>query len=141
MSDTGSMTWEPLQHVGEIKLGARLGSAESRYELIRVPAEERDSVGWIVYRNPNDTLRVYLENGVVASVACYESFEFAGRNLIGMSVDEALGMLGYAPSTSNDIVDMPDGPQHVYDLDSLEVQLWAKDGRVVTVFCGPLCDE
>ncbi|MCK5805620.1 MAG: hypothetical protein KAI66_22500 [Lentisphaeria bacterium] len=141
MKSKCNLIWEPMRRLGEIEFGAPLGEATSTYHLARLPEEERDTVGWEVYGDRDETLRVYLEDGKVTSVACYRSCILNGKDLIGMEVIEACAWMGYDPVGPDDVVEMPDGPQDVYEFVPLEAQIWAKEGCVVTVFCDPPGDD
>ena len=137
MNHNDGLIWEPLKRVGAIEFGKPLGSAASAYELTRRPAEEGDKTGWLTYGNPTDTIRVYTEHGRVTAVSCHENCMFNGTNLIGMTIGAALALLRCRLiKPDDDVIEMPDGRQRTYSLDTLEAMLWVKRARVVSVSLG-----
>ena len=137
MNNYDNLVWEPLKRVGIIKFGKPLGAAVSTYNLTRRPDEEGDKTGWQAFGNPSDTIRVYTNHGRVCSVACYDNCIFNGTNLIGMTIGAALALLRCRLiKPDDDVIEMPDGRQRTYSLDTLEAMLWVKRARVVSVSLG-----
>ncbi len=128
--------WIPLQRVGVFLFGAEIDSFRNECKLEPVQEEYSDSVGWEVYGIFGEDVRIFVENEVVVQLACYESIKYDGVELIGLSIDSLIDVLGFEP-TGKDSVEIEGETQVVYEFDDLEAQFWTSRGRVTTVFCGP----
>ena len=133
----GIMTydWMPLVRVGMFEFGKPVQEYVDRHVLEMLPCEE-DGTNWETYIVPGDSLRVHVENSRVISIACYDECILRGINLIGLDFAEAKRHIGSEPSDPVNTIYIDEEPQEVFEFDDVEAQLWVKDGKVVTVFCG-----
>ena len=132
--------WVPLIRLGLFEFGTPIRDYIDKLPLTLL-ADPDDETGWDTYAVPGDSLRVHVDEGQITSIACYDNCILKGKNLIGLDFDEAKQHLGADPSEEPDTIYIDEEPQQVFEFDYVEAQLWVKDGRVVTVFCGPSCDE
>lgn len=135
------LEWIPLQRLGDFKFGESIEPYIEPYGLYSIPDEYENSVGWDVYGMENIGIRIYTENGVITSIACYEECLYEGKNLIGMELVDVVSVIKVNPSADVDIIEIDNEPQEVYEFDDIEAQVWVKNGKVVTIFCGPRCEE
>ena len=132
-----SHNWIPLRRVGCFEFGSGIADCIGTHHLVEIPEEYNETVGWKVYRSPgDDNIRIFSENGEVVSVACYDECLYQGVNLIGLSLEEFVQVVGSQPLAQPDTILVDDGPQKVFEFDDVEAQVWVKDEKVVTVFCG-----
>ena len=55
-----------------------------------------------------------------------------------MRIADLLSLMDYPPGLKeDDIVETADGPEKVYELESVGAQVWVRGGQVVTVVCIP----
>ena|GEM_PF-676115 len=130
------MIVEPLQGIGSFPLGGAIEPLINKLGLIELPEESKDATGWIAYTMPGQDIRIYSEDDKIVSVACYEDCWYKGRNLIGSAFQDVVRLLG--PATLSDepnVVEIDDEEQVVYEIENANVQLWVRDGIVVTVIC------
>ena len=133
--------WIPREKLGDFEFGTPIEKYIKKYNLETLPEEYDNKVGWDVYSLPNTNVRIFVENGSIISIACYEECWYQGTNLIGLNIEEASRLIGSNPSDDVDLIYIDNEPQQVFEFEDLEAQFWVKDGKVVTIFCGPLCDE
>lgn len=138
---TEDYIWVPLSRLGCIRFGRPLGDAINRYRLTPIHDEEDDATDWVGYEDADDALRVYLENEIVISVHCEAHCVYSGKNLIGMPLEAALALLECPDCPCSDTIEIEGTLQGVYEVEPLSAQLWEKDGRIVTVCCGPEIEE
>ncbi|WP_089724377.1 hypothetical protein [Candidatus Thiosymbion oneisti] len=132
------MILEPLRGVGPFLFGEVIEPLINKLGLIELPEEYDDEVGWITYTIPEQDICIYSEDGKIVSVACYEDCWYKGRNLIGLAFQDVVQLL--APTNlpnEPDAIEIDDEEQMVYDIEieSADVQLWVRDGVVVTAIC------
>jgi hypothetical protein len=132
--------WEPCRRVGVFEFGADLSNYRDEYELELVPEEYSESVGWEVYRPQKDDVRVYVENNSIVQIGCFESLLLEGLELIGLPIQKVKQILGMEPD-ENDILEVMDELEQVYEFEQVEAQFWTKDDRVVAIFCGRTEEE
>ncbi|MCB2263519.1 MAG: hypothetical protein LGR52_11405 [Candidatus Thiosymbion ectosymbiont of Robbea hypermnestra] len=130
------MIFEPLQGVGPFPFGEAIEPLINKLGLIEVPEENVDATGWITYRMPGQDIRIHSEDGKIISIACYEDCWYKGKNLIGLTLQDIVRLLG--PTTLSDepnVIEIDDDEEVVYEIESIDVQLWVRNGIVVTVIC------
>ncbi|WP_089725566.1 hypothetical protein [Candidatus Thiosymbion oneisti] len=132
------MIFEPLQGVGPFRFGEMIEPLVDKLGLIGVPEGDDDVTGWIGYTMLGQDIRIYSEDGKIVSIACYEDCWYKGRNLIGSTLQDVVWLLGPANlSNEPNVIEIDDAEEVVYEIESVEVQLWIRDGVIVTVFCSP----
>ncbi len=134
------LTWIPLKCVGPFNFGDQIDEYRNNFFLKLIPEEYNEKVDWDVYGITNDEIRIYVENGKIEAVSCEADWFYNGKNMIGMRIKDVLNLLRMEPDTV-ETEELVEGPQEVYDFGDLGLQLWVKNGVVVTAICSGLCDE
>lgn len=134
------MNWVPRRKIGAFEFGADISVYCDEHSLELVPEEYSESVNWEVYRPKAGNFRLYVEEGRIAQMACFESLLLNNVELLGLSIREVQQILGTEPNHDGTI-EVIDEIEQVYEFDEVEAQFWVKDDRVVAVFCGPSQEE
>ena len=135
-----NLEWVPLERIGPFIFGSMIDKYCEKYELNLSPEEYNEKVGWEVYKGGDD-IRIYLEMGRIESVSCSATFNYQGINIIGKPVDKAIDLINRKPDNI-EIEELFEGPQEVYNFDPVGLQVWVKNGLVVTVICsGPYGED
>jgi hypothetical protein len=128
--------WNPLISVGPFRFGAPAQPMIQQYnlELVELPGEVID---WYTYEIPCLESRVCVRDFVIDTVGCYDSLIYKGRNLLGISTDEAKAILG-----DDWIVDDEEiGGQTLIMYENLNLFLWVRDDTIVGATCGALIED
>ena len=133
--------WVPLKKIGAFEFGAPIKDYLKIYDLIELPDEYDEKEVWTVYTISDFDVRIFAEEGNIVSVSCYEEFIYKGKNLIGLNLREVIDLIGVQPNKKVDIIYIDNEQKRVYELEDVSAQLWVKDGKVVTIFCGPAYDD
>ena len=132
MNISSNRYWKPRCAVGSINFGADEESLMST-SLKRIHDEEGDLTGWNVYGDET-RFRVYCENKSIISISVHDQLLFKGVNLIAMTLDELKNELN-SEGTDGENVEMPDGPQQVWQFEEYGLQIWTSNGIVITAIC------
>lgn len=124
--------WIPKKRIGPFVFGKSIDKYIREYELTIVPEEYNRKVDWAVYKTIDDN-RIYVEDKKIISVSCSSTCEYKGCELIGKPIDEILRHINCQPD-SVEKAELSEGVQEIYELDQMGLQLWVKDGLVITVF-------
>lgn len=90
--------------------------------------------GWRTFQK-NDEVEVYVAEGAVVCVTCFQNCSLDGVGLIGMTPSDLLVLLG-SPDEIGEVVWVSDELQQVpYEYFALGLQVWFESGKVVSVFC------
>ena len=129
--------WVPLHSVGSFLLGDNINNYLDKFNLQLVDIED-DVVDWVSYELLESDVVVHTEQSKIISIACYKHFFYKRINLIGLTLGEITKIIKKHPDKVDKITVCNDEPpQLVYEFNSLELQLWFKDGLLVTAFCFP----
>ena len=81
-----------------------------------------------------EKLKKDLEAGIIVCIGADDHFFYKGRNLIGLSLSNAVKVIGenYDSSESQEVLE---DEQIIYRFDSLSLDIWTEDNKVVTVQC------
>lgn len=122
--------WIPLVSIGPIKFGQDPKLLIQRYSLIICDADEEE----IAYEFPDETTRVYVVDGKVDSVGCYDQFYYKGNIMVGMHLSEVLNILG-----PPDEIDKFYGDSRPLEYDNYGLQLWITANNTVhsAIVSGP----
>lgn len=97
----------------------------------------KDESGYEGYSFHDPETSIFVEGGIIVSVASYKECIYRERNMIGMSLRELLKLIKIQFNGEVDIIDFEEDnvPQYVYDFETLGLQIWIKGakGKVVTV--------
>ena len=126
--------WIPLVRVGPLSFGASVEGflTAGTLKTVSLPS---DKTGWETFAFHGDEFRVHVEDGKIASVACYSECTLGTVNLIGESFSAVAKRLGGEPPESSDLLEVAGGEQKVYEFDSFGAQVWVLNQRVVTIIC------
>lgn len=142
MKKIKQMNWIPLKKIGPFIFETQIDDYIKKYQLTLIPEERDETVKWDVYKVSDIDMRIYTEEGMITSVALYDNCFYKGHNLIGMSFHDVMEVLSLPiPSAPSDIIEVDEEDEFIYELDSLEAQIWVRRKKVVTVYCGPLIIE
>ena len=83
---------------------------------------------WGDYESISEEVRLTTCNGVVTGIACDREFVFEGKNLIGLSEEQARQVLGSRTGTTSDA-----GLGHFVDFEDIGIELLIQDGLVTIV--------
>ncbi|UMY65276.1 MULTISPECIES: hypothetical protein [unclassified Flavobacterium] len=120
----------PFEQVGEFKLGTPINDYLKSFSFT---FSEKDTITeWETYELQEEGLELYVENGLIVSICCRDECIYKGRNMIGMGIDEFLSAFSVHSSSSNKIHLDDDESQFVYDIDEMGLQVWSRNGRIVT---------
>ena len=86
-------SWVPGKSVGPFSLRERADTIIRDFVLVRFSADDPTD-DWDTYEVPGYESRVFVENGVIASVLCCDSLLYDGSDLIGLTLVEATSVLG-----------------------------------------------
>jgi len=132
-----SNIWKPTESVGSIIFGSREEDL-STHELRRIHEEEITSVNWSVYGSKCNSIRVYCEDGVVASIAAYKCLYFNSVNLIGSALEKVKALFPEDHFSEETAFELSGRLQTPWSCDALGVTLWVNTKNFV-VSCS--CDD
>lgn len=130
------MELTPGQRIGLFAFDEPIPEAV-RSEVRLVASEDLGELAWQEYEytsRDGTPYVVFVEEGVVSHVDCHRRCSVNGRNLVGLSFKEAQKLVAEI-GRAEGVEEMSEGPQSVYSLDSSGLQLWVRDGVIVTVQC------
>ena len=93
--------------------------------------------GYDYYSIIEPQLSITCENGNITAIMCHKCCYINNRNLIGLSLSQCKKILNAEPD-SYDFIQVgydDEKPQTVYDFDSLGLQIWVANQKVVSVSC------
>lgn len=141
MIDAIDCAWEPRKCVGPLVFGEPIPGHLLGGVLNEIDLEEAEGgIPWQTFSTADDAVDVHVDDDKVITVACYRECRLGDVDLIGLPFDEAVAAIGSGPDAGPEAIEIADGVQHVYEFDSVEAQLWVRDGTVVTVFCSQSLD-
>lgn len=131
------LNWVPFKQVGPFVFNTKVVDYIVKYKLVLVPDEYNDEVDWSVYSIPDNDMRIFSEKGLITSIALYEECIYNGENIIGVNFKKAVKILSLPsfPEVS-DVIEIDNENEKIYEIESLESQIWVRNGIVVTVYCG-----
>ena len=125
----------PFDRVGDFELNAPIARYSSKFEFEF--SNDEYNTGWVAYQLSSLGITLYVDKllEIIVSLSCWKECIYKGRNIIGMSVDE------FILHTDTDHLEEPDSldfendniPQLVYEFEDLGLQVWTKNGIIVTV--------
>lgn len=129
------LNWIPLKSVGPYILGGKLTkNQKKRCEYLGLT----DITNRYNYDILDKKMSIYLEDKKIDYIHCYQELYYKGKNIIGLSLEEVVELIGIKPTSDGEIM-IDDDPQVTYDIDKLELQLWVriKDNIVVSASVSP----
>lgn len=105
--------------------------------LKKIDAESDEN--WITY-SPigDDDVRIYSKNNIIVSVGVYRQCNLNGKNIFGISKNEA-AVIFENYEIQPDVQDILDDVQDIFRIDELGLLIWFKDDCSVAIqFGSPL---
>lgn len=132
----------PHISVGRFKFGEKISKYISDIDYNFTKGE--DDWDWHQYELVNPQMNIYVDEDKIVSIACRKKCMLFGSNIIGMSMSDLINVTNAYPDLDQtDTVFTEsenrklDNPQIVYEFDNFGMQVWVKNGVIVTVFCSP----
>lgn len=136
MNNINDLDFVPFKSIGFFQLGGNI----SQYKdlLFNWEFEPVDKYGKEYYKSSDDNLMIAVRNHIIESIFCYKEICYNSINLIGLSIQEFKELLNVEPIGEVDKYDFEDDnqPQFVYEFDSIGLQVWEKNGVIVTIIAG-----
>lgn len=135
------ITLIPFKSLGPFHFDSMYADYESKYEFEYVPADEEDE--WDTYMCEEPAMEIYVDEGVVVAASCWESCIYMGKELIGMEIPafEKFAGCKFDHKEKVDLGAEEGGIHTIYEFDDLGLQLWVREGEIVSVFAGPSLEE
>ncbi len=133
------LNWIPLKAVGPFKFGSSKKEYK-QFHLKEISEEYNEKVNWQVYEIPNYDIRIYFEDDLITSIACYREIYFKDINLIGKTFSKLKNIIDSEP-LEHSTLEMSSGLQDIYEFDELALQVWVEKNKVVTIFCSSEYEE
>lgn len=125
----------PFKSVGPFQLETPIAEYTKKYRFDISPADDVEE--WDTYLCQDPDIELYVEDGIVAAISCWEDCMYMGQNVIGMSIPEFEKFSG-TKHDSVDNLDLGEGEIYdVYEFDTLGLQAWVSFDTIVNVICGP----
>lgn len=131
----------PFESVGDFKINSKIDDYFNSHEFEVFPKDgEYDSEKFNI---DNPSISLFVEDGVIESICCDEECLYKGRNLIGMSIEELISHTGEKYYGEIDEADFEEDniPQYIYEFEDIGLQVWTKNGIVVTVIASTACED
>ena len=125
----------PLISLGDIHLGDRISNYLDKYDFKFKLNQAVGDEKYDEYFLKDGNITIYVQDGVVESINCYEECLYKGRNLIGMTIEEFISHTGFEHEEFINELDFEEDniPQYVYDFDKEGLQVWVKNEKIVTI--------
>ena len=83
----------------------------------------------------NPLISLWVDDGIIESIRCQDECWLDGKNIMGMLMEEFAAFFEQEPDgPAQELNFEEDGiPQYVYDYNAPDLQVWVKQGRIVTV--------
>ena len=138
MAESHRWEWVPLVSIGGILFNEPLpeGLGTLKLELFSDPDLDLGD-GIDLFNEVDGRSKIEVEDGRVESVYCYNNFYFKGRNLMGLSAEEVMEIIG-----GNWVRDEEEDDDRVFDEEDLEITISEEDGAVWSIVVhGPYDEE
>lgn len=133
---TKSPAITPFESVGNFGFGENI--IQYQKILSDWEFEPADKFGKAYYKSPDDNLMLAVRNQKIESIFCYRWVYYQGVNLMGLTVQAFENLLNAKPVGKIEQYDFEhDGfPQYVYEFESVGLQIWEKQGKIITIIAG-----
>ena len=129
----------PLSSVGHFKFGNHIHYYASLLKDFKCSAP--DEFGYVHYEAPDESFFITVKDNRIDSIFCYKELWFKDVNLIGMSIEEFQKITESSFIEEVDELHVEDDniPQLVYQFEELGLQVWEKNGVIVTIVADSGC--
>lgn len=126
----------PNLSVGNIIIGDNIDNYLSKYNFdIEICAKD-DVTNWDEYIIANKGIILYVENGVIVTIAVEKEIIYNGKNLIGQSLSSFEEIVkSHYDGEDSVYLGEEEVPHKVYEYYSLGLQVWVKDSIVDCIYC------
>lgn len=127
-------TWKPNVRVGSFKFGATDIDTSLDNEYYFEPCD--NATGWDTHFFPTWGVNVYTdsEKNIIQAIKCENSCIMNDTDIVGLMIQEFFSIIGQEFDTKDSIeMPMDSTVQDIYDYDDLNLQIWVKNGVIVTV--------
>lgn len=138
-------TLVPFQSVGDFTLKSNIDNYIKKYSFDISDYSSDLAAPAVHYSIEYPQITLFVENGLIEEIACYEELLYKGRNLIGMTIEEFFLHTGENFVGEIDCLDFEDDniPQYVYEFESIGLQVWVKgiEGNILTIIAFSYYEE
>lgn len=130
----------PFHGIGPFDFNEPIAKYESPFFLVK---DTNEGDKYDVYSLEYPAADLYVQDGIIESINCYEECIYKGRNIIGMTIDEFIKFYEILPIEDIDELDFEEDniPQYVYEFDQIGLQVWVKRGKILNVIASGVDDE
>lgn len=134
------LTFEPFIKVGEFELDTSIDRYLESYQFQKT---DKDESGYESYILDQPSLSLFCEEDTIVSISCDDELLYKGRNLIGISIDEFISIVGMSNDGEIDELNFEDDgiPQLVYEFDEIGLQVWTKKGIIITIIASNYIED
>jgi len=134
------LTLEPFVGVGPFEFNKQIIHYENAFSLTKETDGDYTCDHFNLEYPETD---LYVRDGVVSSINCYEECIYKGRNIIGMSIDEFMNFYELSPVGNVDelLFEEDNIPQYVYEFDQIGLQVWVKNREILNVIASGADEE
>jgi len=127
--------WKPCVSVGAFCFGEYIAAYFKEFDIVPVPEEYDDDVGWEVYSIPGTDIRIYTRNSRIISINIDDHLNYRSKNLIGMKLSDVCSLLGKEPDEFGEPLTIGEEDQITVEFDSSGLQLWLSEDIVAGAVC------
>jgi len=126
----------PFISVGEFKFNTNIENYTSIYKFAYSPCD--DITGWDKYKSNEFMFEIYTLDSLIVSIACRKQCIYKRKNLIEMLINDFISTYKINPDKIEKMfIGNEKKAQKIYEFDSLGLQIWVRDTKIVTIFCSP----
>lgn len=126
----------PFERVGEFYLDDSIENYIDLYPFVVEDFRNEDTPS-LNYRIAQPEITLFINNGIIEYIGCYEELLYKGKNLIGITINEFINTTNENYFGDIDELDFEDDniPQFVYEFENLGLQVWekGKGGKIVSI--------
>jgi hypothetical protein len=133
--DVQKNSWnlEPFLRVGVFEFGKSVAPYVDAYNLI--PWEEGQSEDAFQYDISGTESYISTDNGKIVTVSCRDECNYAGKNLLGKTLDEIESILQKEAAFDENIMG-----QDIYEFDDLGLTIWFQENVAKSIDCSIYID-
>jgi len=126
----------PLKGVNDISFGTKIELYLKKYSFRIIRSDETEIPNWDTYFIDEFDMEVYVEDGIIVSIACRKTLTYEDYELLGLNIQEFQNIFK-VEYTETDKIFLSEEiePHNVYEFDSLGLQVWEKDQKIDCIFC------
>ena len=130
------MILKPNVSVGDIIIGDNIINYLTIFNFDIEMCANEDVTNWDEYIIPNKGIELYVENGVIETIAVRKEIFYNGKNLIGQSLSSFEEIVkSHYNEEDNVYLGEEEIPHKVFEYDLLGLQIWVKSNKIDCIFC------